>query len=52
MPTPTSTAPTGTHTKNVKISSGVLSSPLAIWLRSEKTTMAVPSLTRDSPSMM
>ena len=50
--TPTATAPKGTQMKKRNISSGVLSTPLAISFRSEKTTMAVPSLTRDSPSMM
>ena len=36
----------------MKISNGVLSTPFAISFRSEKTTIAVPSFTRDSPSMM
>ena len=51
-PTPTRTDPKGTQRKNVATSPAVFCAPLAISLSSEKTTMAVPSLTRLSPSMM
>ena len=51
-PTPTATLPNGTHRKNVATSPALFSAPFAISFRSEKTTIAVPSFTSDSPSMM